>query len=69
MTVFVILIQINLNYLDDDPDSGVEIIADPQSRGSYSKVYSVLYPNCFNVDPDPSFLSMQIRIQLQGFDV
>jgi hypothetical protein len=56
MPVFVILIQINqINYLDDDPDSRVGIIADPHSPGSYSKVYSVLYPHCFNADPDPAF--------------
>ncbi len=55
MPVFDILIQINLNYLDDDPDSGVGIIADSHSPESYSKVYSVVYPNYFNADPDPAF--------------
>jgi hypothetical protein len=54
MPGFDILIQINLTFLYDDPDSRAGTISDPHSPGSYSEVYIVVYPNCFNADPDPA---------------
>jgi hypothetical protein len=67
MPVFGILIQLNLNYLDDDPDSGVGIIADPHSPGSYSIMYSIVYPHCFNADPDPAFFVNEDSDPAAGF--